>query len=208
MQVSADPGAEPCGQFFDTYILTPFVDGSDLVRLHKERAFGRPLDCLGALLYSSEEALYLLTEVRALTSISSSISDCHGGTYLTADAVFQRCCEAAPDFPQRYAAYRHFRLQGWVVRPDAFKFGADFLLYDGLPNEVHAQYAAVLASPGILWKEVLASSRLATLVAKEVLLVLATDLPSTPTPGSCTLAQTSAAPVAEIVVKRWSPHLG
>ena len=46
-------------------------------------------------------------------------------------------------FSARYAAYGHYRRQGWVVR-SAQKYGAEYALYRGTPDEVHAGRCVVL----------------------------------------------------------------
>ena len=49
----------------------------------------------------------------------------------------------ASTFPARYAAYGHYRRRGWVVR-SALKYGAEYALYRGAPDEVHAGRCVVL----------------------------------------------------------------
>lgn len=219
------------GAFCGTQLLVSCPAGCNLDKLRKERAFGTFIPELGQLIFSAEEALFLMAELSLLVSVSEGRPDRSpqqsGGEEvpgcLAADAVFSRCCRSIPDFPQRYAAYRHFRRKGWIVRPDAFKFGADFLLYDGEPDEVHAQYAVLLAQPHMPWKEVLASSRLAQTVAKELVLVLflgladhdaAIGLEASPMEGSPSSAALQAflasplATVSEVLVRRWHAHPG
>eukprot|EP00418_Pyrodinium_bahamense_P075578 CAMPEP_0179051090 /NCGR_PEP_ID=MMETSP0796-20121207/21068_1 /TAXON_ID=73915 /ORGANISM="Pyrodinium bahamense, Strain pbaha01" /LENGTH=239 /DNA_ID=CAMNT_0020747625 /DNA_START=106 /DNA_END=825 /DNA_ORIENTATION=- len=191
-------------------VLVQYKEGSRLANLCKDECYGSASDQLGAFLLTLEEALFLVAELRAL------VVECKGGTgTVNADAFFRSCCTTVLDFPQRYAAYRHLRLAGWVVRPDALKFGADFLLYDGRVSECHAQYAVIIAKPTMQWKDVLTGSRLALLVAKELLLVM--FLSGTrgelldPTSEVATLSSfvsSQDARITEIAAKQWFPHLG
>ncbi|OLP85603.1 tRNA-splicing endonuclease subunit Sen2-1 [Symbiodinium microadriaticum] len=123
----------------------------------------------------------------------------------TSDTLFRKCCELVTEFPSRYLAYRHYRLQGWTVCPDSLKFGADFLLYDGRPDEVHADYALILATESLQWKDVVMASRLAQLVAKELLLVAA----NASSKAEARLAEflASSTPVLEFATRPWRRHL-
>eukprot|EP00439_Symbiodinium_sp_Y106_P045720 s47_g5.t2 len=127
------------------------------------------------------------------------------GEVHTSDTLFLKCCELVREFPSRYLAYRHYRLQGWTVCPDSLKFGADFLLYDGRPDEVHADYALILTTECLQWKDVVMASRLAQLVAKELLLV-ATNASSS---AEAKLAEflASSTPVLEFATRPWRRHL-
>mmetsp|Transcript_54759 Transcript_54759/g.152841 ORF Transcript_54759/g.152841 Transcript_54759/m.152841 type:complete len:151 (-) Transcript_54759:27-479(-) len=150
---------------------------------------------------------------------------------MDADALFRHGCGVVREFARRYAAFRQLRLEGWVVRPSALKFGADFLLYDGRPSEVHASYAAVIADPSMSWNEVVAGSRLANVVAKDLLVLAFFDAgagqrchekevaPCGATAGNAPVAsgmptglvpflRSDAALVTEVVVKRWHAHIG
>ena len=64
-----------------------------------------------------------------------------------------------------------FVLQGWVVRPGA-DYGADFVLYEGHPCEVHSSYCILVLTgskrPEVLrWTDIEAASR----VCSEVLML-------------------------------------
>jgi len=52
-------------------------------------------------------------------------------------------CKLEPSFPERYAVYHHFRSRGWIVK-SGLKFGADYLLYTGSPEIVHAAYSVII----------------------------------------------------------------
>ncbi|CAJ1413991.1 unnamed protein product [Effrenium voratum] len=175
--------------------------GSALDGLRRRRCFGCEVEALGAILFSLEEALFLQSELKLLCVLE-------GSEALTNDRFFQKCCNLVCAFPRRFAAYRHYRLAGWVVRPDALKFGADLLLYHGRPDEVHAQYAVVLADESFQWKDAVMASRLAQLVAKELILAACEPMP-TPSelPSEASLADLGSGSVLELVVRPWRQHL-
>lgn len=147
------------------------LDG-ELDSICRERCIGSAVDGLGRLL-SLEEALFAIAELLIL-----EVEDVPRiGAEAHEDSFFRVCRGLVADFPRRYAAYRKLRSDGWVVRLNALKFAADFMLYDGTPDEVHAHYAVIIASPSLRWREVLKGSRLAGSVAKDLLVVVFT--------GSC-----------------------
>mmetsp|Transcript_92843 Transcript_92843/g.277004 ORF Transcript_92843/g.277004 Transcript_92843/m.277004 type:complete len:224 (+) Transcript_92843:67-738(+) len=192
---------------------------SELSAVCAGECFGTVSDPLDVFLLTLEEALFLAAERGVLTveapSDGGSRADA-GRAAASVDALFWYGCAAAIGFPRRYAAYRHLRLKGWVVRPDAVKFGADFLLYDGPVDKCHAQYAVILADAGMQWKEVLLGSRLAQIVAKELLLVLPTRAGAAlaapePRPGTTSLSSFLRSPeasVIEVVARQWLPRSG
>eukprot|EP00933_Yihiella_yeosuensis_P022825 TRINITY_DN17892_c0_g1_i2.p1 TRINITY_DN17892_c0_g1~~TRINITY_DN17892_c0_g1_i2.p1 ORF type:complete len:156 (-),score=23.41 TRINITY_DN17892_c0_g1_i2:70-537(-) len=123
----------------------------------------------------------------------------------------RRCCELVPTFLQRYVVYRHYRLAGWTVRLDSLKFGADFLLYDGRQDEVHADYAVILADSELIWKDAVMASRLAQTVAKELLLVSFPKFEPVKIINEAELISFLSSPssqeIKEIALRRWSQHL-
>lgn len=52
-------------------------------------------------------------------------------------------CARTPNFPARFAVYRHFRSSGWVVR-DGAAFGADFSLYATGPGQDHSVHTVLV----------------------------------------------------------------
>jgi len=197
-------------------VLVRCREGSKLSVTCEEECFGSMCGDWGVMLLTLEEALFLVAERRVLPLRAFDAGAPHamlGEGQSMADAMFWYSCNAVVGFPQRYAAYRHFRLKGWVVRPDAVKFGADFLLYDGPVDECHAQYAVIVANKGITVKEVLMGSRLAQLVAKELLLVFflggdsgGLQEPARPFVSLSSFMQSEQARITEIVAKQWFPH--
>ena len=59
---------------------------------------------------------------------------------LTARQLYLLCCARIPNFPARYAVYRHYRRVGWVVR-EGHGFGCDFVLYARGPGIDHSYHA-------------------------------------------------------------------
>ncbi|CAK9079195.1 unnamed protein product [Durusdinium trenchii] len=178
-----------CGHF----VLAPCDRGSNLDLLRRQRCFGTETAPLGLVL-SLEEALFL--------QLDSVLVICEGPAVLSKEAFFERCCSRVPNFPACFVTYRHYRQDGWVVRPDALKFGCHFLLYEGSPSEVHARYSVILADEKMLWKDAIMASRLAQIVAKELLLVFLPDCKEVSLEESCNMK-----PLA-LTVRPWHHHLG
>lgn len=101
----------------------------------------------GEVVLTPEEGVFLFGEAlpRGLVPPLEEGVPCLAGR-----DVFQAMCEQEPRFAERYHAYRYFRLGlGYVVRAGA-GFGADFMLYKGSPDTVHASYGAwVLRRAGL-----------------------------------------------------------
>eukprot|EP00929_Paragymnodinium_shiwhaense_P074467 TRINITY_DN38121_c0_g1_i1.p1 TRINITY_DN38121_c0_g1~~TRINITY_DN38121_c0_g1_i1.p1 ORF type:complete len:262 (+),score=58.29 TRINITY_DN38121_c0_g1_i1:120-905(+) len=190
---------------------------SRLGDLHEEECFGTKMRVHiepAWLLFTSEEALYLHSERRAIRLVLPVAED-HSSTAASddevANAFFRSCSLRDVHFPRRYAAYRHLRREGWTVRPAAVKFGADFSLYAGRVDEVHATYLALVPQKPLLWSDVVAGTRLADVVNKELLVLTFRDSDSAALAGAADLQEflrSPAAEVSEVVVKRWHTHLG
>ncbi|CAL1135105.1 unnamed protein product [Cladocopium goreaui] len=185
------------GSLCGHHVLVPLDPGSELDCIRRQRCFGSEVESpLSKWIFSLEEALFLQSELSILSICDAS------GMVLSVQDFFGQCCAVVPRFSWRFAAYRHYRLAGWVVRPDSLKFGADFLLYDGAPSEVHARYAVLLGDQQLLWKEAIMASRLAQLVAKELLVVFQ------PEEGETTLESTCSRRILALTVRPWQHHLG
>eukprot|EP00927_Polykrikos_kofoidii_P028341 TRINITY_DN24774_c0_g1_i1.p1 TRINITY_DN24774_c0_g1~~TRINITY_DN24774_c0_g1_i1.p1 ORF type:complete len:286 (-),score=37.28 TRINITY_DN24774_c0_g1_i1:45-902(-) len=126
----------------------------------------------------------------------------------SAGRFYRVCCSRIPNFARRYAAYRHLRLAGWVVRLASVKFGGDFMLYEGRVDDVHARYTVILDHVGLLWSDAVANSRLATLVNKEVLIVFFLAWPEATEFELDELLNSPATRPTEVVVRRWAAHQG
>jgi len=95
-------------------------------------------------------------------------------------------------FPSRFAAYRHFRSNGWLPKAGS-KYGVDFLLYPKLPQvgtssqkrsaHSHAEHCVVVVSapsdsseangePVVPWIDIHRYHRLALQVGKSLLLAM------------------------------------
>jgi hypothetical protein len=62
---------------------------------------------------------------------------------LSAMQLWRVFCARTPNFPAKFAVYRHFRSSGWVVR-DGAAFGADFSLYATGPGQDHSVHTVVV----------------------------------------------------------------
>ncbi|CAE8594537.1 unnamed protein product [Polarella glacialis] len=207
-RVEADATGEqlPIGTLCGRSVLVRLGEGCRLFELRRDRCFGSKAGGLDSWLLSLEEALFLMSEMQVL---EVDVSDSPRKMASSSEAFFRECCKLVPAFPQRYAAYRHYRLVGWVVRPDALKFGADFLLYDGRQDEVHAEYAVIIANSSLLWKDVVMASRLEQTVAKDLLLVSFPELPLPEPTAAVSLPEFLSSPhaqVTELAVRRWNQH--
>jgi len=134
------------------------------------------------------EAFFLSYALGCLTVSNSSsckhskvaCSECQF-TLLT---MWQLFIKLEPDFPIRYRAYHHFRAKGWVVR-SGYCMGADWALYKLGPPHYHASYTVrveavdkkngqIVQTAGLkqlTWGDMLAQSRVAVTVKKELLVV-------------------------------------
>jgi len=85
-----------------------------------------------------EEAFLLAHELGCLEVVPEG-SDCP----LAPPELWAALRAAAPGFSEAYAAFRHFLAKGWFVR-SGLSYGADYVLYRGHPEIVHAEFAAVV----------------------------------------------------------------
>jgi len=183
--------ASPCRTFFE------------------ERCFGSWSKLCDGIILSLEEALFVQSEYQVL-----EVDICSPQHMGHVDQLFSHCCELVSTFSQRYAAYWHLRNAGWIVRPEALKFGADFLLYRGRPSEVHAEYAVLVGTTKTQWRETLKCARLAHAVGKDLLLVFFLNeqlgsnkvLQNSETLGE--FLKSSAASITQVVTKCWHAHQG
>jgi len=94
--------------------------------------------------------------------------------------MWDRFCNLEKDFPLRYRVYHHYRTEGWVPR-SGYKFGCDWALYKQGPAFYHATYTVRVegvdrVSGEVLhhtlhWRDILARTRVAATIKKELLLV-------------------------------------
>jgi len=96
-------------------------------------------------------------------------------------AMWQLFKQLEPDFPLRYRVYHHYRALGWVVR-SGYCMGADWGLYKLGPAMYHATYTVrvegvdkksgdvlEIGLKKITWGDMLAQTRVAVTVKKELL---------------------------------------
>ncbi|VDK74395.1 unnamed protein product [Litomosoides sigmodontis] len=87
-----------------------------------------------------EEAIYLSTEIAVLQIYTDSGEEC------TPDIVWKAFYDRyGIRFVRRYATYRYFRYQGWIVRA-GLHCGADFMLYRDGPEYYHSSAAVRIVS--------------------------------------------------------------
>lgn len=128
------------------------------------------------------EALFLCTMDKVLCVVKENGEK--QGEYVGIEELWTTCVTRDPRFPYLFAAYKHLRLRGWVVR-SGLKYGVDFLLYNGAgPEFSHAEYGARVvfsscqpgAEPLYSWEDIQAISRNMCNVVKGFFLCFATPL--------------------------------
>lgn len=87
-----------------------------------------------------EEAIYLSAEIAVLHIYTDSGQECKPDVVWK--AFYNRY---GIRFVRRYATYRYFRCQGWIVRP-GLHCGADFMLYRDGPEYYHSSAAVRIVS--------------------------------------------------------------
>ncbi|VDM19467.1 unnamed protein product [Wuchereria bancrofti] len=95
-----------------------------------------------SLRLSMEEAMYLSAEIGVLQISADNGQEC------MPDVVWKTFfgCYGIR-FVRRYATYRYFRRQGWVVR-SGLHCGVDFMLYRDGPEYYHSSAAVRIVSKG------------------------------------------------------------
>ncbi|GMH45056.1 hypothetical protein BSKO_13013 [Bryopsis sp. KO-2023] len=111
------------------------------------------------------------------------------------------CISTLPSFVPLYAAYRHFRTKSWFLRSGII-YGADFVLYERHPSEIHADYCVVVVPSSqqneYKWKDIQAMHRLCNQISKGLMLLYVEEGPH-PIP----LKARNSIAVEERVIKRW-----
>lgn len=121
--------------------------------------------------YSLVESFFLLEKNKAVITDNKSKE-------ISADEFIRKAEKAEPNFWVRYCVYKDMRLRGYIVKT-AFKFGADFRVYDrGVkPGEDHAKWILypVHESETLTWYEFSAKTRVAHSTRKNLLLGIVDD---------------------------------
>ncbi|KAJ4457692.1 putative tRNA-splicing endonuclease subunit Sen2 [Paratrimastix pyriformis] len=86
----------------------------------------------GAVALFREEAFFLAYSAHSLAIFEEST-----GHPISLPLLFAMFCRQNPRFFLRFLVYADLKARNWVIK-DGFKFGSDFLLYSGSPEEVHA----------------------------------------------------------------------
>uniref|UniRef100_A0A915PMF6 tRNA-intron lyase n=1 Tax=Setaria digitata TaxID=48799 RepID=A0A915PMF6_9BILA len=95
-----------------------------------------------SLRLSMEEAMYLNAEIGILHVYTGNCQECEPN--ILWKKFYGRY---GIRFVKRYVTYRHFRLQGWVVR-SGLHCGVDFMLYRDGPEYYHSSAAVRIISAG------------------------------------------------------------
>lgn len=101
---------------------------------------------LGTLVLTHEEPLS--PQKRGRKRVFTDVPNTHE---MTIDEMWRAFVRDDPAFPVKYAAFHHFRSQGWVVKA-GLKYGVDYVLYPVGPPFYHSQYAVRVHS---LWADTL-----------------------------------------------------
>mmetsp|Transcript_11548 Transcript_11548/g.15735 ORF Transcript_11548/g.15735 Transcript_11548/m.15735 type:complete len:291 (-) Transcript_11548:143-1015(-) len=179
--------------------------------------------------FSLEEAFYLVHECGCLEVLSQSTSDSQpsGAVQLEVIMTEEQCynsfraCQSG--FVYLYVAFRHFRRKGWQPR-SGLQFGTQLVLYRRHPSMAHSDYMVSVIPPpsshlsgatssatsqvsetqqGPPWLDVLATGRVATQVAKKLILLYFQEQPGC---DISDLACLSCITAHEVIVQRWVPQ--
>ncbi len=126
-------------------------------------------------------------------------------------AAWRLFCVKSPSFPQRYAAYKHYREHDWVPT-GGIKYGIDHLLYKSdcvadiaTGRHQHAPFSALIHHEGkdtMTWRDLQSASRVACQVSKQLLITMVE--------GTCDSIQghddVKNLRVTEFVLDRWEPE--
>ncbi|CAM9955023.1 unnamed protein product, partial [Ectocarpus sp. 4 AP-2014] len=107
-----------------------------------------------------------------------------GAPLLSAEEAWRYCCNRRPDFPAKFAVYRHFRIRSFTV-DTGHKYGAHYVLYEGPPDECHSRYCVHVTGGGgggDSWSHVKTMTRLMPDVAKSLLVCGVAYRPQGPIP--------------------------
>jgi len=123
------------------------------------------------------------------------------------EECWQSFCQVDAGFPQRFAAHRYFRGQGWLPKLGS-KYGVDFLLYQATEEAPHThavQCAVVLPEGGVPWLDVHRYHRLAVQVGKGLVIATVQAAPESAVGWRDVVA---AMGVRAISLRRWGPGGG
>ena len=117
--------------------------------------------------------------------------------------IYSELCRAISQFPLRYAAYRHYRSRGWVVRPGV-RYGATFVLYRDHPDAIHGEYCVLVQQPSCApsWTELQALTRLMIDISKALVLCQVLAAPQKAGADCTTLSYCLNLRVREILLAR------
>ncbi|XP_028284844.1 tRNA-splicing endonuclease subunit Sen2 [Parambassis ranga] len=166
-----------------------------------------PLALSEYLQLSLEEAFFLVYSLGCLSVYLQQEP-------LSVSQLWRKFRSLCPDFISSYAAYHHFRSQGWVPKTGGgAKYGVDLMLYRKGPPFYHASYSVVIErtddafrSSGLRpfsWRSLAALSRITANVSKELMLcyiIYPPDLSEAELDSPVCLSRLE---VQEVIVSRW-----
>src|SRR3989344_672052 len=140
-------------------------NSSEAQGLYNQNRYGTLLEN-GRVQLSLLEAFYLREKKRIAVLDGKNNA-------LSAENLFKKVTRQESNFRIRYAVFRDLRDRGYIVKT-AFKFGADFRVYDrGVkPGEDHAKWVVfpVHESSSLTWHEFSAKNRVAHSTKKRLLI--------------------------------------
>ncbi|MBS3126510.1 tRNA-intron lyase [Candidatus Woesearchaeota archaeon] len=145
-------------------------NSSEAQGLYNQNRYGTLLEN-GRVQLSLLEAFYLLEKKRIAVLDGKNNA-------LSAENLFKKVTRQESNFRIRYAVFRDLRDRGYIVKT-AFKFGADFRVYDrGVkPGEDHAKWVVfpVHESSSLTWHEFSAKNRVAHSTKKRLMMAVVDD---------------------------------
>uniref|UniRef100_A0A914EHB3 tRNA-intron lyase n=1 Tax=Acrobeloides nanus TaxID=290746 RepID=A0A914EHB3_9BILA len=144
-----------------------------------------------------EETLYLEHELGVLSVINSAT-----GAKFTSEDLWKRFLHnSGLHFVKRYAVYRYFRQNGWILR-SGLSFGVDYLLYKDGPEYTHS-------SAGIRICDELKDPCTAAMMrelrnCKKALIVISLKIPVCM--DTSTIKCLDLIPVEPLILNRWMPN--
>ena len=145
-------------------------NSSEAQLLYNQSRYGTLLEN-GRVQLSLLEAFYLLEKKRIVILDSKNKP-------ISLESFLKKVIRQEPNFRIRYAVYHDLRDRGYIVKT-AFKFGADFRVYDrGIkPGEDHAKWIVYPVHEGssLTWYEFSAKNRVAHSTKKRLMMAIVDD---------------------------------
>lgn len=143
-------------------------DREDYLKNIKPKCCASKIEISDKLFLSLQEAFYV-----------HFVEDClhifdEENSLLSTEQCWDLFQKVDKNFIEKYVVYHYYKSKDYIIKTGV-KFGGDYLLYKGKPNEVHADYIVVIKYKkevyNLSWISVLAHIRTATTTLKELLVV-------------------------------------